>query len=221
MRKRLYGIVAAVVSGVAISVVLASPASAWDNAANLKVGNEVCSPQVQATGARLYGSILNGSGTGSIRVASSAGGAETVLWSATGSNLNFDKSLVAPAPGTFFRGCVKITAATSNTWTKFGLLPSGTITGAGSHTALLSPGARFCGGSGEGRVRLLGTANAAVTFSVNGFDQDYQSIGPVFSVTGTSVDQVFTSSPDLTGLEMCVNNTSQQTVAASFKLVQA
>jgi hypothetical protein len=186
--------------------------------AGLRAGDVVCSPQAQAGNARLYGALVNGSGTASIRVASSAGGAETVLWSQTGNNLNIDKTVTAPAPGTWFRGCVAITVATVNTWTKFGLLPSGTTGAVGPHTATLSPGARFCGDIGEGSVRLTGTSSTTVTWTLNGFDQDYAFVGTVFSVTGQSVDQTFTAGPELSNLEMCVVNSSQQTVTASFDL---
>ncbi len=220
MRKRLYRIIAAVTGGVAISVVLTSQADAWDSAAALKAGDVVCSAQVQATNVRLYGSILNGAGTASIRVASTAGGPESTVWSSTGNNLNFDKHLTAPAPGTFFRGCVAITAATVNTWTKYGLLTTGAVASIGAHTAVLSPGARACGDSGMGPIRLTGTANAPVTWVVNGFDQDYGFVGTVFSVGGQSVNTVFQPSPDLTLLEMCVVNTSQQTITATFDLFQ-
>lgn len=126
MRKRWYGIAAAAVGGVVISVALATPAAAWDGGTSLKVGDVVCTDQSRSDiGARLYGAVTNGSATADIRLVRSAGGAETVVWTASGYNLSFDKTVAAPAPGTYFRRCVTITAATSNTWIKMGLLPSG------------------------------------------------------------------------------------------------
>jgi hypothetical protein len=101
MRKRWYGIAAAAAGGVVISVVLATPASAWDVGTSLKVGDVVCTDQSRSDiGARLYASVTNGSVTADIRLASSAGGAETVAWTASGNNLSFDKTVAAPAPGT-------------------------------------------------------------------------------------------------------------------------
>ena len=224
MRKRLVGIVMATVGGVVLSAVPAGSASAWDNAANLKVGDTVCTGQTSAANVRLYGSILNGAGTASIRVATSVGGPETVVWSTTGSNgtnLHFDKKLTATAPGQFFRGCVGITAQTINTWTKFGLLINTTESEVGQRTATLAPGSRYCGDNGMGPVRMRGTASASVTWTINAFDNDYGFVGTVFSVGGASVDQVFTPGPDLSLLEMCVINTSNQTITASFDLSQA
>ncbi|HEU4948029.1 MAG TPA: hypothetical protein VFT31_12825 [Kribbella sp.] len=90
----------------------------------------------------------------------------------------------------------------------------------GPHTAVLSPGARACGDNGMGPVRLIGNASAPVMWSINGTDEDCAFVGTVFSVSGQSVDQTFVPSPDLTLLEMCVTNTAQQTITASFELVQ-
>lgn len=126
MGKRWYVIAAAAAGGLVISGVLATPAAAWDGGANLKVGDVVCTDQSRSDiGARFYGHVTDGSATATIRVASSVGGAETVVWSLTGSNLNIGKTVPASAAGTYFRGCVTITAATSNTWTNMAILPSG------------------------------------------------------------------------------------------------
>jgi hypothetical protein len=218
-RKRWYGAALAAAGGVALALIPAGTASAWDVGAGLKTGDTICGPQFQTTSGRMYGSIVNGAGTATIRVASSVGGPETIAFSQTGNNLNVNKTVTAPA-GSFMRGCIKITAHTINTWTKVALFAAGTGTQAGPFEAVsLSPGARFCGDSGIGTVRLLGSANAPVTWALNGLDNDYAFVGTVFSVTGSSVDTTYTSGPELSDLEMCVVNTSQQTVTATFDLV--
>jgi hypothetical protein len=180
----------------------------------------VCTGQAPAPDVRLYGSILNGSGTASIRVATSVGGPETVVWSATGRNLNFDKKVTATGPGQYFRGCVLITAHTINTWTKFGLITNAAVGEFGQRTAKLSPGARSCGDNGLGQVRIRGTASAAVTWAITAFDTDYGFVGTVFSTGGSSVDHVFTPGPELSILEMCVINTSNQTITASYDMAE-
>jgi hypothetical protein len=197
----------------------ANAMAGWDTGAGLKTGDTVCGPQFQTTSGRMYGSIVNGTGTATIRVASTLGGPETVVFSQTGINLNVNQTVTAP-PGSYMRGCIKITAHTINTWTKVSLFASGTFTQASPFEAVsLSPGARFCGDSGIGTVRLLGSANAPVTWTLNGLDNDYAFVGTVFSVAGSTVDTTYTSGPDLADLEMCVVNTSQQTVTATFDLV--
>jgi hypothetical protein len=220
MRKRWYGVVAATMGGVVLAALPASPAAAgWNVGAGLKTGDHICSPQMKTTSGRLYGSITNGSGTATIRVASSVGGPETIVFSQTGTNLSVNKTVTAP-PGSFMRGCIEITAHTVNTWTKTALFAHDTLWQSGPFEAIsLSPGARYCGDSGIGAVRLLGNANAPVTWALNGLDNDYLFVGTVFSVTGSSVDTTYTSAPELADLEMCVINTSSQTVRATFDLV--
>lgn len=144
------------------------------------------------------------------------------MWSQTGPNLNFNK-YVYGAAGTHYRGCVTITVHTSNTWGKSFImgLGSSAVGDIGPHTATLSPGGRACGDFGMGPVRLTGTANANVTWYINGTDQDYAFVGTVFSTGGASVDTVFVPGPELSLLEMCVRNSSQQTVAVSYELAAA
>lgn len=213
-------IVAVVVGGVVLAALPAATAAAgWNVGAGLKTGDEICSPLMKTTSGRLYGSIVNGAGTATIRVASSVGGPETIVFSQTGTNLNVNKTVTAPA-GSFMRGCLKITAHTINTWTKTALFAADTLWQSGPFEAIsLSPGARYCGDSGINTVRLLGNATAPVTWTLNGLDNDYAFVGTVFSATGAAVDTTYTSTPDLSDLEMCVVNTSSQTVRATFDLV--
>lgn len=218
MRRR---IVAAVIGGVVLAV--AAPAgiaeAGWDVGAGLKTGDTICSPLMQTKSGRMYGSIVNGAGTATIRVSSSVGGPETIVYTQSGTNLNINKTVTAPA-GSFMRGCIKITAHTINTWTKTALFAADTYWQSGPFEAIsLSPGARYCGDSGINTVRLLGNASAPVTWTLNGLDNDYAFVGTVFSTTGASVNTTYTSTPDLSDLEMCVVNTSSQTVSATFDLV--
>lgn len=200
----------------------ALPALAWGTGAYLRTGDVFCTDQAQGDGARFTGTVVNGSATASIRISATAGGPETLVWSQTGTNLSFNKYYYAPA-GTYYRGCVTITAHTANTWGHSFILGNGPspVGDIGPNLATLSPGARACADSGLGAVRLTGAASATVTWYLNGFDQDYASVGAVFSTSGSSVDTGFVSDPDLTGLEMCVHNSSQQTVTVSYELSQA
>jgi hypothetical protein len=204
----------------ALVIALASPAGA-DSSANLKVGDVVCSDWVQSdTTVYISGHLTNGSGTLSIRQASSVGGAETVLWSASGPNISVIQTVAVTEPGRFYRACVTVTAATSNTWHKLSFSGSrpGVQADLGRHTAVLSPGARACGDFGEGSVHLEGTANADVKWSIFGTNTDYGFVGEIFSTAGTSVDEVFTPGPDILFEEMCVTNTSSARATASYEL---
>jgi hypothetical protein len=200
-----------------LALIPADAMAGWDTGAGLKTGDTVCGPRFQTTSGRMYGSIVNGAGTATIRVASTVGGPETVVFSQTGTNLNVNKTVTAP-PGSYMRGCIQITAHTINTWSKVSLFASGTV----------SPGQPVRGGFAvAGRAVLRGQRDrdrtaARIrerTWALNGIDNDYAFVGTVFSVTGSSVDTTYTSGPDLADLEMCVVNTSQQTVTATFDLV--
>lgn len=219
---RALRLLVAAAAAVGIMLALSSPANAWGNGTYLRTGDVFCTDQARSdTGARFTGHVVNGSGTASIRAAATAGGPETVVWSQTGTNLNFNKYHYGPTA--YYRGCVTITAHTVNTWGKSFILGLGAsaVSDIGPNTALLSPGGRTCGDSGMGPVRLTGTAPTGVTWYLNGTDQDYAFVGTVFSTGGSSVDTVFVPGPELTGLEMCVHNSSQQTVSVSYELSQA
>ena len=196
------------------------PAQAWDNGTFLRTGDVFCTDQTRSdTGVRFLGHVTNGSATASIRTSTSAGGAETVVWTQSAANIDFNKYFYGPA-GTFYRGCVTVTAHTINTWGRSMILGlgAGSISDIGPHTATLAPGSRACGDDGEGAVRLVGTAPAGVTWYVTASDLDYAFVGTVFSTTGSSVDTVFVAGPDLTLLKMCVYNSSAQTLTASYEL---
>ncbi len=201
---------------------LAAPAQAWDNGTYLRTGDVFCTDQARSdTGARFLGHVVNGSGTASVRVSATPGGPETVVWSQTGPNLDFNRYQYGPA-GTHYRGCVTITSHTVNTWGKsiiMGLGPS-TVGDIGPHTARLSPGGRACGDFGMGTVRLTGTAPTSVTWYINASGEDYGFVGTVFSTSGATVDTTYVPTPDLTLLELCVHNTSQQTISVSYELTE-
>lgn len=198
---------------------VAVPAQAG-NGSSLHAGDVVCSDQLRSnTTVRFYGHIVNGSGTASIRTSATAGGPETVVWTQTGTNLSFNK-YVSGAAGTHYRGCITITAHTVNTWAKSALiwLNPTDVSDIGPNIATLAPGGRACDDSGIETVRLTGTATADITWYVNGFDENYSSVGAVFSTTGVTVNTTFAADPNLTGLEMCIHNTSQQTISASYEM---
>jgi hypothetical protein len=158
----------------------------------------------------------------SIHAATTAGDAETLVWSQTGTNLNFNKYFYG-APGTYYRGCVTISAHTVNIWGKSAIMGLGSSAGGdiGPHTATLSPGGRPCGDSGMGPVWLTGTATTGVTWYINVSDQDYAFVGRC----SPPAEHQWTpnSSPDLelTVLEVCVHNSSQQTITAAYELLPA
>ena len=145
-----------------------------------------------------------------------------MAWSAAGTT-RVDRQVHGTRPGTYFRGCVKITTHTTSTWTKQFIdgLGAGAVNDIGPNKATLSPGAWACGDFGMGPVRLTGTATGPATWYVNAFDSDYAFAGAVFSTQGSSVDTVFTPPPDLTVLEMCVLNSGQSRIDASFELSAA
>jgi hypothetical protein len=203
-----------------------SPAQAWDNGTYLRTGDVFCTDQVQSqVGVRFHGHVVNGNGSPSIRISTSAGGPETVAWSqpnvGTGVGIDFNKYLNL-APGTFYRGCVTITRHTANTWGRSSIMGQGSsVADIGPHTARLSPGSSACGDWGLGPVRLTGTADAAVTWSVSAFDLDYGFVGTVFSTGGGSVDTSYVPGPDLSLLQMCVHNTSGQPVSVGYEMAAA
>jgi hypothetical protein len=214
---------AAAVLAAAGLVLVASPAHAWDTGRQLKPGDVFCTDQVRSETVRFHGHVQAGFATITIFAAPTAGGAETVAWTQTGVTSGFNK-YVSGAPTTHYRGCVTITSALSQyTWAHSSIMGVGPtrVADLGPHTATLSPDGHACGDWGLGPVQLTGTANATVTWYVTAFDQDYGFVGPVFTIAGTTVDTVFTPGPDLSLLELCVHNTSQQTISAAYELSAA
>jgi hypothetical protein len=199
---------------------LAGPAAASQGGMYLKTGDRVCTDQAYSeTGVRISAWVLSGRGTVSVSAASTAGGAETVIWSVTEST-GVDQHVYHSSPGTYFRLCVTITTHAVNTWTKQFLYGFGASAAAdiGPNWASLSPGASACGDRYLGPVQLTGTATGPATWYITALDEDYGSVGTVFSIQGSSVDTVFTPPPNLTLLEMCVQNTSQARIDASWEL---
>jgi hypothetical protein len=223
MTSRRLVIMAGAAMGFVLMIAVAGPADASQGGVYLKAGDTVCTDQSRSdTGVRFFATVTNGLGTATVRTAAAAGGAETVVWTATGTT-TVDRYVYASTPGTYFRGCVTITTPTTSTWTRqfiYGLGASD-VNDIGPNTASLSPGAWACGDSGMGPVQLTGTATASVTWYVNAFDEDYAFVGSVFSTQGSSVDTVFAPPPNLTVLEMCVLNSTQARIDASFELSAA
>jgi len=201
-----------------ILVGTATPADAWSTGTFLRTGDTVCSVQAQSDlGARYVATILNGTGTITIRTATTAGGPETTVFSKSGLNVGADRSVTA-APGTYFRGCATITSHTSNTWVQHFLFPTGPFASDNVSTASLSVGSTACAGGALGDVRLLGTGTGQVSWSIRALDIDYAEVGPVFAIMGSTVDTTFHPGPELTLLKMCATNISSGRLSVSFTL---
>jgi hypothetical protein len=212
MRILRYALVTA-----ALLLAVAAPAQASQGGVYLRTGDVVCTDQSYSNGgARYWTTVVNGAGVLTLRVAATAGGAETVIRSATGTAADWTVSGYSG----YFRGCVTITTHTISTWVKHFIYGTGagTVNDIGPNTASLSPGAWSCGDWGYGPVTLTGSAGATVTWYIAAFDQDYAWVGSVFSVTGPSVNTTFTPDPSLSTLELCVLNSSSGPVSASFEL---
>jgi hypothetical protein len=136
----------------------------------------------------------------------------------------------SPAAGTFFlRNCVE---ATNGPLYWFRLQVESAVRpsiGHGPLQARLGPGGRHCGfsvdgptiGLGDGAARLTATSTVPVRFSIIGMNEDYASLGPVFSVTATSVDRVFTPASNVSETSACAENTSNAVAVVSFSLSPA
>jgi hypothetical protein len=212
----------AVAAAVGIVIALASPAGAWDNGTYLRTGDVFCTDLARSdTGVRYHGHVAAGFATVSIRASATAGGQETVVWSQTGVTSSFNQYFYGAA-GTHYRGCVAITSHGPNTWGRSSIMGLGasSVGDIGPHQATLSPGAGACGDFGLGPVQLTGTASAPITWSVSAFDQDYGWVGTVFSTGGSSVATGYTPTPDLSLLNMCVHNTSSQTVTITYEMTE-
>jgi hypothetical protein len=204
------------------TIVLGGTASA-DSGAYLQTGDVVCTDRVRTDGnIQVLAAVVNGSGT--LRVyAADAGGAETEIWSASGPSLWVNRAIAAPAPGRTFRSCLTITRSFVSTWYRLSTAGYGpdAQNDLGPDTAVLSPGARACGDSGDGPVRLTGSAGAPVHWAVFGHDLDYGSLGEIFGRDGATIGEVFTPGPDVSLVEMCATNTSAVRVTVQFELSPA
>src|SRR5262245_27367212 len=131
---------AAVIAAVGL-MLIGSPAQAWDNGTYLRTGDVFCTDQVRADGGvRFTGHITNGSATATIRVSAAPRAAESVAWSQSATNIDFNKYLTL-VPGMHYRGCVTVTGHTVNTWGRSFIMAQGStgIGDIGPHTARLSP----------------------------------------------------------------------------------
>lgn len=67
----------------------------------LKTGDTVCTDRARSdVGARFVAAAANGAGKATVRTATTAGGPETVVWTATGTP-GGDKYVYATSPGTY------------------------------------------------------------------------------------------------------------------------
>jgi len=230
------------VAGLLLAVGVAGPASALGgNPDMLPDGSHACTQWVQSS----HGSYISGyaawhKGTFTTRMSTTLGGPETVIFTsvthevsyrAPGATYPTYRILVTPpTAGTFFlRNCV---AAADGPvyWFRLAVESADRPSlGLGPLQATLGPGGRHCGfdlngpaiGLGDDAVRLTATSTVPVRFSITGMNEDYASIGPIFAVTATSVDQVFAPAANVSGVGACAENTGTATAVVSFALASA
>lgn len=220
---------------------LAAPAHAA-NPYMLPAGSTACTDWVRSSaGAYIRGRADHVPATFTTRMSTSVGGPETTIFTQVAREVQihypgndyptYRLLITPPTPGTyFFRNCV--TASHGSDY-RFKLAVEGNGSGAqsdvGPHQATLGPGGRHCGdwlpgpsiGLGDGPGRLTGTASVPVTFSFTATDDGYGDMGPVHSVVGTTVNEVFAPGPNISSLSACVTNTSNTMATVAFELDEA
>jgi hypothetical protein len=244
MRTRIRAIAVAMsaVTGVLFAVAASGPASGHGgNPDMLPAGSYACTRWVQSSqGAYISGMTNSPAATFTTRMSTTLGGPETVIFTSVTREISYQipgnayptyRILVTPpTAGTFFlRNCVE---ATNGPLYWFRLQVESAVRpsiGHGPLQARLGPGGRHCGfsvdgptiGLGDGAARLTATSTVPVRFSIIGMNEDYASLGPVFSVTATSVDRVFTPASNVSETSACAENTSNAVAVVSFSLSPA
>jgi hypothetical protein len=241
-RIRVASVAASAAAGILLAVAGSGPASGHGgNPDMLPAGGHACTQWVQTSGGNFIRGMTNyPKATFTTRMSTTLGGPETVIFTAVTREISvhypgnvyptYDILVTPPTPGTYFlRNCV---AATHGALYWFRLSnrtassPSATV---GPMQARLGPGGRHCGfslngpsiGLGDDAARLTATSTVPVRFSVTGMDEDYASIGPIFSVTATSVDHVHVAAANVSAMGACAENTSTATADVSFHLSPA
>jgi hypothetical protein len=204
----------------------------------LPAGSTACTNWVQSSnGAYLQGRTNYQLATFTTRISTSIGGPETTIFSALTREVQvhypgndyptYNVLIQPPTAGTYFiRNCV---TASSGPVYVFKLRIKGNGPGladVGPHQATLGPGGRHCGdwvegpsiGLDDGATRLVAGSNVPVLFYLSATDDSYGYAGPVFTVTGTGIDQVYVPAANISSLSGCVENTSSTTATVSFEL---
>jgi hypothetical protein len=226
----------------ALLVALGSTApAAAANVDMLPAGSTACTDRVHSSaGAFIRGRADNVPATFTMRMASTAAGPETTIFTQVAREVQIQvpgndyptyRVLVQPpSPGTYyFRACVTASHGSDYRFKLAADINGPGQSDVGPHEAVLGPGGRHCGdwlagpasGLGNGLARLTGTSTVPVAFSLNAFDADYGHLGDIFARTGTAVDEVYVSGAHISSLSACVINTSASFATVSFELSQA
>ncbi len=209
---------------------VAGIANASSVGGSLPAGSSVCTDQVGSTNGVTLGGIVSSPGarvTWTVRVAETAGGAESeifraVTYDVTGTNV------AAPHAGTlFYRICLANTTASPKSFSHVFVTPRAGGASGGSNlgptTSVLGPNGTVCGELTKTSGRLTATSNVAVTWFVRVFNGDLsllRSIRPL-TVTATSVDQVIGPGA-YAFLDVCaINHSITQTATLSMQFAAA
>jgi hypothetical protein len=197
------------------------PAGAAGFGGALQPGSTVCTDWLRSDGGGVY--LLGyaagvGTYTWTMRMSGTPGGPEAEIFRAVATNLT--RHVVPPVTGRFFyRNCLNVSdrpAAGYRLTVAAGIRSVNPVYGIGAHTATLTPGSVACGEFAMGPVRLSGSSNQTVQWTVRGTDLDYSSVGGVFSVTGATVDRLLDPGPSLSSLDACAASTASGTATVSF-----
>ena len=191
---------------------------------NLQPGNTACTDWLRTDGGGVYlRGYAGGSGvyTWSLRASATPGGAETEILKVTTREV---MQQVTRAPGqAFYRSCLTV-AGKPATFYRLGVSPGvravNPVYAIGAHTATLAPGGFACGEWSMGTVFFRGSADRDFRWSVRGDDFDYASIGEIFSVNGSSVDQLIDLPSWVFSIDACATNASSSTATVSFDFIE-
>jgi hypothetical protein len=240
-RIRAASVAVSVAAGILLAAAGSGPATAHGgNPDMLPAGGYACTQWVQSSsGSYIRGMTNFPRATFTTRMSTTLGGPETVVFSAVTREVSvhlpgnvyptYNVLVTPPSPGTYFlRNCVEATHGALY-WFRLRIEGNPASPALGPMQARLGPGGRHCGfslngpsiGLGDDAARLTATSTTPVRFSVTGMDEDYASIGPIFSATGTSVDHVHVAAANVSAMGACAENTTNTTAVVSFTLVPA
>jgi hypothetical protein len=240
-RIRAASVAVAATAGLLLAVAASGPASALGgNPDMLPAGSYACTQWVQSSsGSFIRGMTNYNKATFTTRMSTTLGGPETVIFTSVTREVSvrlpgnvyptYQVLVTPPTSGTYFlRNCVEATHGALY-WFRLRNEAASPSPALGPMQAQLGPGGRHCGfnlngpsiGLGDDAARLSAASTVPVRFSVTGMDEDYASIGPIFSVTSTSVDHVHVAAANVSAMGACAENTSNTTAVVSFSLVPA
>jgi len=216
---------------------VAAPAIAEGTGGFIRPGDYRCSYQVQSdNGINVVGRMTYGTGEWTVRRASTAGGAETVVFQAPAGSMSgvaqIDQSLAPTVVGTYlYRLCLDVNQVQavygiSLASYRFSITSTSptAVTGIGPDTANLSRYSQVCGDitavPGH-RARLVGTASASASWRLYVAEHTpayHASDSPVFVVDRNNIDRTVVLHPEILSVRFCVQNTGTSVVSVSFEL---